>query len=189
MYDQVDGVAVGSPLAPILANIFMGYHEKEWIRNYNYGGLFYYKRYVDDIFAVFETKDQAVSFYNYINRQYRNIKFTMEAEKNGKLPFLDVLVCNKPNLVTSVYRKPTYTGLLPNFFSFTPSKYKNGLIKTLLDRCYKINNTWIGFYKDLENLTKVLNKNQFPTKLINKVTKKYLNLKQDKRLLENNTED
>ena len=68
MYDQVDGVAMGSPLAPILANIFMGYHEKEWIRNYNYGGLFYYKRYVEDIFAVFETKDHAVSFYNFLSR-------------------------------------------------------------------------------------------------------------------------
>ena len=58
----------------------------------------------------------------------------------------------------------------------------------MLDRCYKINNTWIGFDKDLENLAKILNKNQFPTKLINKVTKKYLNLKLDKRPLENNTE-
>ena len=112
----------------------------------------------------------------------------METEKNGKLPFLNVLVSSKPNLITSVYRKPTYTGLLTNFFSFTPSKYKNGLIKTLLDRCYKINNTWVGFDKDLENLTKTLDKNQFPTKLINKVTKKDLNLKLDKRPLENNTE-
>ena len=85
-------------------------------------------------------------------------------------------------------RKATYTGLLTIFVSFTPSKYKNGLIKTLLNRCYKINNTWVGFDKDLENLTKTLNKNQFPTKLINKVTKKYLNLKLDKRPLENNTE-
>ena len=58
----------------------------------------------------------------------------------------------------------------------------------MFGRCYKINNTWIGFDKDLENLTKILNKNQFPTKLINKVTKKYLNLKLDKRPLENNTE-
>ena len=49
MYDQVDGVAMGSPLTPIFVNIFMGYHEKEGIRNYNYGGLFYYKRYVDDL--------------------------------------------------------------------------------------------------------------------------------------------
>ena len=97
-------------------------------------------------------------------------------------------MCSKPNLVTSVYRKPTYAGLLTNFFSFTASKYKDGLIKTLLDRCYKINNTWKGFDNDLENLTKILNKNQFPTKLINKVTKQYLNLKFDKKLFENKTE-
>ena len=56
MYDQVDEAAMGSPLAPILASIFMGYNENEWIRNYNYGGLFYDKSYVDDIFAVFELK-------------------------------------------------------------------------------------------------------------------------------------
>ena len=61
--------------------------EKEWIRNKNYGGLFYYKRYVDNIFAIFESKDHAVSFYNYIIKQHRNIKFTMETEKNGKIPF------------------------------------------------------------------------------------------------------
>ena len=49
MYDQIDGIAMGPPLEPILANIFMGYPKKEWIRNYDYGGLFYYKRYVDDL--------------------------------------------------------------------------------------------------------------------------------------------
>ena len=27
-YDQIDGVAIGSPLAPVLANLFMGHHEK-----------------------------------------------------------------------------------------------------------------------------------------------------------------
>ena len=112
----------------------------------------------------------------------------METEKNSKLHFLNVLVSNKLNLTTSIYRKPKYSSYLTFFFSFTPSKYKNGLIKTLLDRCYKINNTWIGFDKDLENLTKIWNKNQLLTKLINKVIKKYLNLKLHKRPLENNTE-
>ena len=33
-----------SPLAPILANIFARYHEKRWIRDYNYGGLLYFER-------------------------------------------------------------------------------------------------------------------------------------------------
>ena len=46
-----------------------------------------------------------------------------------------------------------------------------------MDRCYKINNTLVGFDEDLENLTRILNKNQFPTRLINNVTKKYLNFK------------
>ena len=44
MYDQVDGIAMGSPLAPILDNISMEYHEKGWIRNYIYGRLLYYTK-------------------------------------------------------------------------------------------------------------------------------------------------
>ena len=50
MYDQIDGIAMGSPFSLIFANIFMEIHEKGWIRDYSYGGLLYYKRYVDDIF-------------------------------------------------------------------------------------------------------------------------------------------
>ena len=56
-------------------------------------------------------------FYNCINRQHKNIKSIIKTEKKpSKLLFLDVLVRNKPNLVTFVYRKPTYTGLLATFF-------------------------------------------------------------------------
>ena len=60
-----------------------------------------------------------------------------------KLPFLDVLVDdNDPNSsLTSVYRKKTFTGLLTNHFSFTSYSYKVGLIKTLVDKAYKINDT------------------------------------------------
>ena len=48
MYYPVDGVAMDLPLAPILANILMG-----WIRNYNYGELLYSKRYVNDVYLKF----------------------------------------------------------------------------------------------------------------------------------------
>ena len=81
MYDQVYGVAIGSPSAPILTNIFMGFQEQGQIRNYNYVGILHQKRYVSDIFAVFETKDHAVSFYNYINRSHSDIQFSIETEK------------------------------------------------------------------------------------------------------------
>ena len=119
-YDQVDGVSMGSPLAPVLANLFMGHNEKDWIENYKGSKILFYRRYVDDTFCVFEREQDAVSFYNYINSQHPNIWFTMEREVDNKLAFLDVLVNNNPlNLQTSVFRKKTFTGLLTNYFSFT----------------------------------------------------------------------
>ena len=54
-----------------------------------------------------------------------------------------------------------FTGLQTNYFSFTSYSYKVGLIKTLVDRAYKINNTWLGFYEDISKLANILNKNFF----------------------------
>ncbi|KAL9964557.1 hypothetical protein ACROYT_G028213 [Oculina patagonica] len=77
---QVDGVSMGSPLAPVLANLFMGHNENAWLENYKDSRILYYRRYVDDTFCVFETEQDAVSFYNFINSQHPNISFTMEKE-------------------------------------------------------------------------------------------------------------
>ena len=76
--------------------------------------------------------------------------------------------------VTSVFQKKTYIGLLTNYFSFTPFKYKLGLIKTLIDRAYKINNTTQGFQNDIKNLSVILKCNLFPSWLIDKSVKRYL---------------
>ena len=53
-YNQIDGVAMGSPLAPVLVNIFMGFHESKWINEYNLNKPKIYLRYVVDIPAAFE---------------------------------------------------------------------------------------------------------------------------------------
>ena len=84
-YDKVDGVSRGSPLAPVLANLFMGHNENAWLENYKDSRILFYRRYVDDTFCVFETEQNAVSFYNYINSQHPNICFTMEKEVDHKL--------------------------------------------------------------------------------------------------------
>ena len=49
-------------------------------------------------------------------------------------------------------RKAAYTGLLTNYNSFTSPNYKKGLIKTLIDRTFRINSTWSGFHYDILNL-------------------------------------
>ena len=70
------------------ANLFMGHHEKHWFENYNLG-IEFYRTYVDDTFALFNTEQDALSFFSYTNSQHPNIKFTMQREENQKLPFLD----------------------------------------------------------------------------------------------------
>ena len=92
IYNQIDGVSMGPPLAPILANLFMGYHEKDWIEKAQVAKPTFYKRYVDDIFAVFESELDPETFHTYLNTKHKNIKFTCKKQIEKKLPFLDILI-------------------------------------------------------------------------------------------------
>ena len=92
-YDQIDGVAMGSPLAPVLANLFMGHNEKLWLENFQGTPPSYYRRYVDDILSVFKNSFEAKEFFNYIN-------YIMETEVNKIIPNLKLrLIINLPILV------------------------------------------------------------------------------------------
>ena len=55
-YNQIDGVAMGSPLAPVLASIFMGFNKTKWLNEYNLNKPKFYLRYVHDIQAAFDKK-------------------------------------------------------------------------------------------------------------------------------------
>ena len=138
----------------------------------------FYRRYVDDTFCLFNNEDDALLFFDYINARHPSIRFTMEREISKKLSFLDILLDNgHPSIVTSVYRKKTFTGLLTNYFSFAPLNYKLGLVRTLLDKVYKINNSWVGFHLDVKKLIFLLRKNCFPSWVIDKIIHRYLSKK------------
>ena len=128
---------------------------------------------------MFNDERKADKFFQYINSQHPSIKFTCEKEVDGKLPFLDVLLTLSESLKfeTRVYHKKTYTGLLTNYFSFTPSSYKIGLIRSLIDRIYKINNSWHGFHLDCKEFKHTMQKNSFPKTIVEKVMKQYLDSK------------
>ena len=176
-YTQTDGVAMGSPLGPTLANAFMSHHEKLWLENCPLSICpLYYKRYVDDIFVLFKSKDQLVSFKQYLNTCHPNIKFTSEEEEGGKMPFLDFSISRENGkFVTNVYRKPTFTGLYTNFYSMIPSTYKFGLILTLVHRVFSICSSYKQFSSELDELKIILQKNSFPMWLIDKCIRKFLN--------------
>ena len=125
----------------------------------------------------FESEKDALDFFNFLNTRHPNIKFTKEYNKDGVLPFLDVSISNKDSVTTSVYHKPTYTGLLTNFKSFVPYEYKTRLVSTLLDRTYKINSSLTGFDLDVQNLCKCLLRNLYPKRLFDKILKRFLEQK------------
>ena len=97
IYNQVDGVSMGSPLPPTLANLFIGFHEKDWIEHAQVAKPTFYKRYIDDIFTVFESELDAETFHAYLNTKHKNIKFTYEKQIHNNLPFLDILISNNEN--------------------------------------------------------------------------------------------
>ena len=93
----------------------------------------------------------------------------VEKETNHVLTFLDILVDNTSteHTKTSIsYQKKTFIGLFTNFRSFSPMTYKIGLIRTLTDRIFKINNSWLGFHNDIKKLISLLRKNLFPEHII-----------------------
>ena len=91
---------MGSLLAPVLANIFMGFYESKSLNEYNLSKSKFYLRYVDDILAAFDKEQDPLNFLNFLNKRHPNIKFTKEKQINNSIAFLDVFILgiNNQNL-------------------------------------------------------------------------------------------
>ena len=178
-YSQNDGVSMGSPLGPTLANAFLCYHEKMWLEEtpHQYRPLFY-SRYVDDIFVLFDSQNQVHSFQNYLNNKHPNINFTFEIEENNTFSFLDIKISREPSsetFNTSLYRKPTFSGVYTNFDSFIWIKYKKSLITSLLFRVFNISHNFETIVKEIDRLKKIWLKNRFPLRFIDKLVRQFFN--------------
>ena len=183
-YEQVDGIAMGSPLGPTLANIFLCHWEEIWISKCpTQFRPEYYNRFMDDTFLLFSSEDHVLKFHKYINSRHKNMKFTYEVENHDKLAFLDVLVTRDDSkFCTSLYRKPTFSGLYSHFESFMPDTYKNGLIYTLLHRAFVICHDWNKFHLEVCFLKDIFRRNSFPVYFTDRCVKKFL----DKIFIEKN---
>ena len=82
LYKQVDGVAMGSPLGPTIANFFLAHLETVLLKNKSKSSPALYLRYVDDIFAIFEDEEDCSEFLNLLNEQHSNNAFTVEKFSN-----------------------------------------------------------------------------------------------------------
>ena len=147
-YKQIYRVAMGSHLGSTLANAFLCYYGKEWLDNCpSHFELIVYRRYVDDIFVFFSSKEHSQSFVDYMNKQHIFIKFTSETEQNNTFFFLDINITSQNNqLKISVYSKPTFSGVFTCYESYVDQSYKKSLISTFLYRWPFICSDYMLYY-------------------------------------------
>ena len=134
LYQQKDGVSVGSSLGPVLANIIMTELEdvviKPLITN---GTIKFNTRFVDDTLLVI--KPENVKVNNALNKFDKKLRFTVDMFKDKVPHFLDLEL--SPN-GTSIFRKDSNTGLYVNFTSFVPWTYRILWIRSLVTRASRI---------------------------------------------------
>ena len=175
VYEQVDGCPMGGCISPTMANVFLCFHESNWLNNCppEFKPILY-KRYVDDCFLLFRQKSHINLFHQYINQQHNRIQFTCEIENSNSLPFLDILITkNETGFQTSTFHKSTHTGLGMKYTSAISSDYKFNIIDCLVDRAHKICSTPVNFQIELKKLKVYFAQNGYNVfSLCQKISKK-----------------
>lgn len=161
---------MGSPLSPVVANIFMEAFETTALDSFHLKPKVWF-RYVDDTFIIWPHGLQSLlEFKDHLNNQHSDIKFTMEIENNGSLPFLDVLVSRNPDgsIAHSVYRKPTHTDRYLHASSHHHPSQKLSVINSLVHRAFSVSQG-PGLKQELNHVTNTLLENGYNKRDIQRV--------------------
>ena len=174
LYEQYEGVAMGSPLGPLMANAFMCMLEDRIVTSGKLPG--YYRRYIDDTIPIFPDHKSHEDFFTYLNTLHPSIRFIAEKADHGVLPFIGVnCIQVASKLETAVYHKPTDTGLLLHYHSHVDQRYKKALLKTMLTRTYRICSSWTHFHTECGRIHTIFSTLQYPTFLISRTIKEVIN--------------
>ena len=137
-----------------------------------------WRRYVDDTICYIKV-DSLDYVLSKLNNFEKNIRFTVEFEKESRRLFLDVLMIilrllmirDKNNIETKVHRKSTNNNnICLSWRSHAPNKWKMGTLRTLVRETYDICSTNEYLQNELRHIEKVFHEqNQYPFRAINKV--------------------
>ena len=178
-YLQIHGTAMGSPFAPNYANIFMDYIERRILDSApDNKKPILWLRFIDDIFAIWTYDHYSLhQFFEHMNIIHPTIKFEM-SQSRDRIPFLDTLVLlnNRGDLQTTLYKKPTDASPLLHAASFHPSSCKTGVIYSQALRYRRIISNDDDFAHHLENLQTILIKRGYNIGLISDIFAKVRSL-------------
>ena len=168
VHRQVDGVAMGSPLGPMLANIFLSQFEETLSSHSRF-----YFRYMDDIIRTMPKNGGSI-LLGLVNSLHE--RFTLELESERGLPFLDMcLFSSCDNLKTEWLSKKTDTGVVLNYHAIAPTIYKSGIISGFVHQKFNTTTSWPAFHVGIEKAEKILSDNQYPRAVCKKVINATLN--------------
>ena len=174
LYQQKDGVSMGSSLGPVLANIIMVELEREIIEPLiSDGTLKFYTRYVDDTLVLLKPND-IQNVLNKLNSYHESLKFTVDTFDDDNVHFLDLRIRIMDN-ETDVYYKDTHNGQFTHFESYTPWRLKISWVRALFTRAKKICSKDILFSKQLQIIRKYLSWNGFPRHIRNSILRRLTN--------------
>ena len=142
IWTQTDGTAIGKSISGDIAGIFMESYEDEFVLNPKKNKFvpIFWKREVDDVYCLWQYgEDNIQTFLDYLNSCHPRIKWTIEVEKEGRLPFIDLNLCRKAfRLSAGIYRKESHTLKYSTFSSNRPRVEQLGIIKSMLHRAYDL---------------------------------------------------
>ncbi len=129
-------MAMGRPLRPALAYFFVDFYEGKLFGSTSKSPVYF--RYVEDTTLSFSFF-QSNHFLLKLNALHPSLEYTLGKEQNSSLQCLDIVVENTATgFLTSIYRKPTFSGLHIRCDSFNPKQRKINLIKTLVHRALMV---------------------------------------------------
>ena len=172
-YSQSQGVPMGSPLSPLLAEIFMNYFETQFLHSkiplIKYIHSWY--RYVDDVFCIWTgTHRQLHQLLHHLNSVYPTIQFTLEVEHNNSINFLDLTISkSQNNLVFDIYRKPTQTDSIIHATSQHPLSHKHAALHSLIYRLIKTPLSPSNYNKELNTIKQIAFNNGYSPSLVNNI--------------------
>ena len=161
-YEQREGAAMGSPVSAVVANLYMEFFEELALESAPSRPRFW-KRYVDDTCCIMQ-RDAVEPLLRHLNEVRPTIKFTMELEKDGSLPFLDTSLTRREDgtLNVTVFRKQTHTDRYLHFNSHHPTSAKRAAVRSLFDRARNITLRKEDLRKEEEHLTTTFRQNGYP---------------------------
>nr|XP_018908816.1 PREDICTED: uncharacterized protein LOC109038254 [Bemisia tabaci] len=175
MYRQVSGLFMGNPISPFLSDLFMSNLEIERIV-FRPDMFLLWRRYVDDVLSKIKKGQQTLAL-EYLNHLEESIEFTIEEEKDQKLPFLDLLLDRSNNKIEfDIYRKPTDTGNYIKGNAHNPKVHKTAAFRSMAYRMMKIPLSDENRKREENNIISIAKKNHFQEEeirqVINKVKRK-----------------